>query len=98
MKINDALISKLENLSRLDLSSEEKEIIKNDLNNILGMVEKLQELDTSEVPPLRYMIDDGPGPREDKVVQGNSREALLARAPKSEENHIVIPKVIVKKS
>ncbi len=97
MKINDALISKLETLARLDLSSDEKEVIKHDLNNILGMVEKLQEVDTSDVAPLRYMIDDGIGPREDVVIQDDSREALLARAPKSKDSHIVIPKVIDKK-
>jgi len=46
MKVDKALMGKLENLSRLKLSDQEKESVANDLNNIFKMVEKLEEVDT----------------------------------------------------
>jgi len=45
MQVDKTLISKLEKLARLKLSSAESTKIQGDLNNILQMVSKLEELD-----------------------------------------------------
>jgi aspartyl-tRNA(Asn)/glutamyl-tRNA(Gln) amidotransferase subunit C len=49
MQVDRPLILKLENLARLELSEAEREQLTGDLNKILAMVEKLEELDTSNV-------------------------------------------------
>lgn len=94
MQIDKALILKLEKLSRLQLSEEERTRIQADLNNILGMVEKLQELDLSNVAPLVYINEEVNVLREDEVKNQVSREAALSNAPDSNEQYFKVAKVI----
>ncbi len=94
MKIDKQLISKLEHLARLELSEEEAGRLADDLNRILEMVEKLQELDTSETEPLVYINEDVNILREDKVEGQVSREEALRNAPDHDGEHFRVPKVI----
>ncbi|MCB0548436.1 MAG: Asp-tRNA(Asn)/Glu-tRNA(Gln) amidotransferase subunit GatC [Phaeodactylibacter sp.] len=94
MQIDKQLISKLEHLARLELSEQEAERLMRDLNNILGMVEKLQELDTSEIEPLVYINADVNVFREDVVEGQVGREAALQNAPGHDSAHFKVPKVI----
>jgi aspartyl-tRNA(Asn)/glutamyl-tRNA(Gln) amidotransferase subunit C len=96
MKIDNELILKLEQLSRLSLDKEEQDQIKRDLENILDMVAKLQELDTDGVEPLKYMTNQFLSPREDKAQESEDKELLLSQVPRRKEDYIVIPKVIDK--
>ncbi|GJM33205.1 MAG: aspartyl/glutamyl-tRNA(Asn/Gln) amidotransferase subunit C [Saprospiraceae bacterium] len=98
MKIDKALISRLEHLARLELSDEERETILSDLNEILEMVEKLQELDTDDVTPLVYVNEDVNVWREDVVKDQVSQEAALSNAPASDGAFFQVPKVIDLKS
>jgi aspartyl-tRNA(Asn)/glutamyl-tRNA(Gln) amidotransferase subunit C len=94
MEIDKALISKLEHLARLELSEEESFRIMEDLNNILTMVEKLQELDTEGVDPLVYINEDENVLRADEVRSQLSRAEALKNAPDHDGEHIKVPKVI----
>ncbi|MCB0580653.1 MAG: Asp-tRNA(Asn)/Glu-tRNA(Gln) amidotransferase subunit GatC [Phaeodactylibacter sp.] len=94
MKIDKQLILKLENLARLELSDQEAEQLMGDLNNILEMVEKLRELDTSETEPLVYINEDVNVLREDAVEGQVSRDAALRNAPDHDGAHFRVPKVI----
>ncbi|MCB0592536.1 MAG: Asp-tRNA(Asn)/Glu-tRNA(Gln) amidotransferase subunit GatC [Lewinellaceae bacterium] len=94
MKIDKQLISKLEHLARLELSDQEAGRLMADLNSILEMVEKLQELDTSETEPLVYINEDVNVLREDAVAGQVSREDALRNAPDQAGGHFQVPKVI----
>jgi len=94
MKIDQSLISKLEHLARLELSETEKEGIRNDLNNILQMVEKMNELNTDDVEPLVYINEQQNVWREDKVENQVNREDALRNAPDKNEAFFKVPKVI----
>ncbi len=94
MKIDKALISRLEHLARLELSEEETEKLMGDLNNILAMVEKLQELDTEAVPPLAYINEEEHLMREDVIKGQVSHEEALRNAPEHDAAHFRVPKVI----
>lgn len=94
MDINQALISKLEQLARLELSAEEKESLRQDLNNILHLVEKLQEVDTEGVAPLVYLNEEQNTWRADEVTGQVSREAALRNAPDADGTFFRVPKVI----
>jgi len=97
MRIDDALITKLERLSRLELGAEEREGIKSDLNNILEMVDKLQELDTKNVEPLIYMNEDANPLRKDFAENELNVEAALKNAPKKNaDGYFLVPKVLDK--
>ncbi len=94
MTIDEKLISRLEQLARLELSPEENERLMGDLNNILAMVEKLQELDTSGVEPLVYINEEVNLWREDEVAHQVTQAEALRNAPKSDGTYFRVPKVI----
>lgn len=94
MQIDKKLILRLEHLARLELSEEERVQITGDLNNILEMVEKLQELDTDSVEPLIYINEEVNVFRADEVKNQVDREAALNNAPDRNKAFFKVPKVI----
>lgn len=94
MKINDELISKLEHLAKLSLSKEEREVMKKDLSNILEMIDKIQEVDTSSIEPLRYINSDVNVLAEDLAENSINNEQALLNAPSKSGPYITVPKVI----
>jgi aspartyl-tRNA(Asn)/glutamyl-tRNA(Gln) amidotransferase subunit C len=94
MTITGTLISRLEHLARLELSDAERQSLQADLNNILTMVEKLQELDTDEVVPLVYLNEDVNVWRKDKVQNQVEHEDALRNAPQQDGTFFMVPKVI----
>ena len=97
MEVNDALVEKLANLSRLKFDDTQKESIKNDLQNMIQFVEKLNELDTTGVEPLLHMSDNVNVLREDEVKRSINRTDGLKNAPVQDGVFFKVPKVIKKK-
>jgi len=96
MEVNDALVDKLANLSRLQFNASEKEGIKADLQRMIQFVEKLNELDTTGVAPLLHMSEQVNVLRAD-VVQGSiARNEALKNGPVHDEEFFKVPKVIKK--
>lgn len=94
MHIDTKLISRLEELARLELSETERAKLTGDLSEILKMVEKLEELDTSGVEPLTYINDEVNVLREDEVKNQVSPEEAFKNAPDSDGTFFKVPKVI----
>jgi aspartyl-tRNA(Asn)/glutamyl-tRNA(Gln) amidotransferase subunit C len=81
-------------LARLSLKPEEIEVFTRQLNDILAYVEKLQELETGDVPPMTHAVPLFNAFREDAVSGGLSREAALDNAPAREEGAFLVPRII----
>ena len=96
MNVNDALIEKLAHLSRLEFNEEEKEEIKNDLEKMIGFIDKLNELDTTGVEPLLHMSDNVNVFRNDIVDGQISRKDVFKNAPLHDDEFFKVPKVIKK--
>lgn len=96
MNVNDELIDKLANLARLEFNDEEKKEIKKDLQEMIGFIDKLNELDTTGVEPLLHMSDNINVFRDDEVAGMISREEALKNAPMHDEQFFKVPKVIKK--
>ncbi len=94
MTIDDALISRLEQLTRLELTPAEREQSKKDLAQVLDMVEKLHELDLDGVEPLVYINEQTNVLRADQIDNQVSREDALRNAPDHDGEHFRVPKVI----
>ena len=94
MKIDRDLILKLENLAKLELSETERERLGTDLTNILNMVEKLNEMDTSKVEPLTYISDVVNMLREDEIKNQVTNEQALSNTPEKNEPYFKVPKVL----
>ncbi len=94
MNIDQKLISRLEELAKLELSEKERTQLRKDLNEILTMVEKLKELDTESVEPLVYISEEVNVLRDDEVNNQLSREEALSNAPDRNDQFFKVPKVI----
>ncbi|MDH4128841.1 MAG: Asp-tRNA(Asn)/Glu-tRNA(Gln) amidotransferase subunit GatC [Spirochaetota bacterium] len=94
MKITLEEIEKIATLARIALSNEEKEQLSNELTNILNYVEKINELDTTNVKPTAHILDIHNVFREDVVTPGMPTDDIIKLAPKSKDNFIVVPKVL----
>ena len=96
MQVDDALIDKLSKLAMLQFKEAEKEEIKEDLEKMIGFVDKLKELDTTGIEPLLHVTQEINVLRDD--VPGNmlSREEALKNAPQHNGTYFQVPKVIKK--
>ncbi|MDQ8203676.1 Asp-tRNA(Asn)/Glu-tRNA(Gln) amidotransferase subunit GatC [Pelagicoccus sp. SDUM812003] len=81
-------------LARIALSDEEKAKYSEQLDSIIGYVEKLEELDTSDVEPTAHPHPVSNVWQEDKVSSELSVQEALKNAPAQRDNMIVVPKVV----
>ena len=96
MKVDDQLVDKISDLARLEFLGEEKEQIKKDLQQILGFVEKLNEVDLDHIEPLVYITDEVNILRDDVAEEHVSKEQALRNVPLRDSDYIKVPKVIKK--
>jgi aspartyl-tRNA(Asn)/glutamyl-tRNA(Gln) amidotransferase subunit C len=96
MEINQALINQLANLARLTFSATEKEAMIADMQRMIEFVNKLQELDTSGVEPLRYMGSANNVLRPDIAAPPAATPLMLAGAAHTDGQFFKVPKVIRK--
>ena len=110
MRVTDKDVTYVADLANLELTAEERAQMVRDLNSILDYVDRLNQLDTSNVPPMaqvsdRYGVDSSKQGSErfayaarDDVHEGLRkslpREEALANAPDADENFFRVPKVI----
>ena len=94
VKIDDETMDYIGILAKLSLNEEEKKQAQKDMQKMLDYVDKLNELDTDGVEPLTHLFAEENVFREDTVVNGDSREEMLANAPKVKEGQYVVPKTI----
>lgn len=97
MKIDLKTVDKLADLAKLEFDEEGKKEIAKDLNRIVEFVEKLSELDTSQVEPLIYLSEDTNVMRDDMVKQVITQQEALKNVPVKDSDYIKVPKVIDKK-
>ncbi|RJP69028.1 MAG: Asp-tRNA(Asn)/Glu-tRNA(Gln) amidotransferase subunit GatC [Candidatus Abyssobacteria bacterium SURF_17] len=95
MRITREVIEHVAKLSRLSFKEKELEGFISQLNEILQYVEKLNELDTSDVPPTSHMFFTKTPMREDRVREEPSPiDRILENAPQREDNFFIVPRVI----
>ena len=87
-------VNKIARLSRLNIPEASKQNLTNDLNNILGFVAQLDEVNTSDIKPLASVTGHKLPLRSDKVTDGNIEDLVLKNAPESSSGFFVVPKVI----
>jgi aspartyl-tRNA(Asn)/glutamyl-tRNA(Gln) amidotransferase subunit C len=112
MKVTEKDVTYVADLANLELSGDEKIAMVRDLNSILDYIDRLNQLDTSDVQPMAqvsdlYGVDESKqgtdrfayACRED-VVEGLrkslTQDAALANAPDADGTFFRVPKVIEK--
>jgi aspartyl-tRNA(Asn)/glutamyl-tRNA(Gln) amidotransferase subunit C len=94
MSVDTATVRHIARLARIAVTDAEVEALAPELNNILGWVEQLQEVDVSGVEPMTAVIPNTLRLREDVVTDGGVRDAVLSNAPVAEHGFFAVPKVI----
>ena len=97
MKISESEVRYVADLANLRLSDEEVRKLRADLDEILGHMDKLNELDTSTVEPMAQVLYDAEETatlREDRERPTLPNEAALANAPLAGSGHFKVPLVI----
>ena len=94
MSVTCEQVRHIAKLARLGMSDAEIEALVPELNNILGWVEQLGEVDTDGVEPLTAVIEQKLRLRDDAVTDGDIRDAVLANAPEAQHGFFAVPKVI----
>jgi len=94
MSVTPEQVRHIARLARIAMSDEEIAALAPELNNILGWVEQLSEVNTEGVEPLTAVIDQKLRLRDDVVTDGDCRDAVLANAPAAEHGFFAVPKVI----
>jgi aspartyl-tRNA(Asn)/glutamyl-tRNA(Gln) amidotransferase subunit C len=91
-------VSRIAHLARLELSPHEAQAMLGDLNGFFRIVEQMSAVDTAGVEPLYTPLSAVQAVqlrmREDRVTEGNDREANQASAPALENGLFLVPKVI----
>lgn len=88
-------VQHLAQLSSLQLTDDETDSLQTDIENILGYVEQLSQLDTSGVEPTYQVTGLTNVWRDDSVIDyGVTREALLALSPEKTADSVKVPKVL----
>lgn len=90
--ISDETIEYVGILAKLALSEEEKERAKSDMGRMLDYIDKLSELDTTEVEPMSHVFPVQNVFREDVVTNKDMREQMLANAPEAKDGLFMAPR------
>jgi len=94
MSVTNDQVRHIAKLARIAMSDEELERLLPELNNILGWVEQLGEVNTDGIEPLTAVIDQKLRLREDAITDGDVRDDVLANAPDAQHGFFAVPKVI----
>lgn len=94
MKLTREEVQRVALLARLRLTAAEESRLAEQLDKILQYMEKLNQLDTSEVEPFTHAVDVVNAWREDSVTNQPDTEALLANAPATQGGFFKVPKII----
>ncbi len=87
-------IKKISRLARIEVAEEKRETLANQVNSIIGWVEKLNEVNTDGVEPLISVHNAPLRLNKDEITDGNIAEDILKNAPKAKYGYFSVPKVI----
>jgi aspartyl-tRNA(Asn)/glutamyl-tRNA(Gln) amidotransferase subunit C len=98
MAITRTDVEKIAELARLELTTKEIDLFTEQLSSIIGHVEKLNELDTTDVQPMSHCVPAGSDPeyalRDDQVRPSLGQKLAVENAPDPESGYFRVPRVI----
>jgi aspartyl-tRNA(Asn)/glutamyl-tRNA(Gln) amidotransferase subunit C len=95
MALSKEQVEHVAKLAKLALTAEETERLRVQLSTILGHVEKLQELDVSNVPPTTHAVGVASTPlRDDRVLPSLPAEVAVGNAPASVDGYFAVPRIL----
>jgi len=94
MSLDEATVARIARLARIAVPEAELRPLAGELSHILEWIEQLNEVDTSDVPPMTSVVAMRLAWREDQVTDGGRPEDILRNTPERQGDYFVVPKVI----
>lgn len=94
MPLDRTDVEKIAHLARIQVSNDEKDRYVQDLNNILGLVEQMNAVDTGDISPMAHPLHMVQRLRTDESSEPNQRELFQGVAPATEDGLYLVPRVI----
>ncbi|WP_437881791.1 Asp-tRNA(Asn)/Glu-tRNA(Gln) amidotransferase subunit GatC [Pseudomonas sp. LRF_L74] len=94
MALERSDVEKIAHLARLGLNEADVPRTTETLNNILGLIDAMQAVDTDGIAPLAHPLEATQRLRADVVAESNQRDAYQAVAPAVQDGLYLVPKVI----
>ena len=91
-QITEEIIDYVSILAKLELSDEEKTQARKDMGEMLDYIDRLGELDTTDVEPMSHVFPVQNVFREDVVTNGDGSMQTLQNAPEEKEGMFVVPR------
>jgi len=93
-KVDRKTVEYVAKLARIDLADSEKEAFSQQLSKILDYIDKLKQLDTENIEPLRNLHQSRDVLRKDQAKPSGKSEKILKNSPLTEGDYFKTPKVI----
>jgi aspartyl-tRNA(Asn)/glutamyl-tRNA(Gln) amidotransferase subunit C len=87
-------VKRIAHLARIEITEAEAARTLGELNDIFGMIERLQSVDTAGIEPMSHPLGGGQRLRDDAALATAVREAALANAPAQQAGLYLVPRVI----
>jgi aspartyl-tRNA(Asn)/glutamyl-tRNA(Gln) amidotransferase subunit C len=94
MALDKATVARIATLARIRVAEDELEPLAAELSGILGWIEQLMAVDTTDVPPMTSVAEMTLPMRDDVVTDGANRDGVLANAPRAARGFFAVPKVV----
>lgn len=94
MSLSQQDILHIARLSRLRINEDEAAAAQVQLNNIFGLIEQMQAVDTTGIEPMSHALDVAQRLREDRVSETDQRNKFQQIAPATENGLYLVPRVV----
>ena len=94
MSIDKDTVKHISKLARISLDDKKADSLSKSLSSIIKFIEKLNELETDKVVPLKSIIDESLTSRKDEEKNEKIRDQILKNSPVKNDEFFVVPKVI----
>jgi aspartyl-tRNA(Asn)/glutamyl-tRNA(Gln) amidotransferase subunit C len=94
MSLDEATVARIARLARIAVPEAELRPLAGELSRILDWIEQLNEVDTTDVPPMTSVVAATLRLRADEVTDGGRAGDILANAPERQDDYFVVPKVV----
>lgn len=94
MALNTEDIKRIAYLARIQINDDEAAQTLKKLTGIMGLIEQMQAVDTTNIIPMSHSQDVVQRLREDVVTKINQRDAFQALAPATQDGLYLVPRVV----
>lgn len=94
MALDRSEVEHLAHLARIGLQDADIPAYAAKLSSIMGLIDRMQAVDTTGIRPLAHPLEITQRLRADAVTESSQREALQTIAPATEQGLYLVPRVI----